>query len=171
MSLNAVLLDDEQRVLPLNSLERTLAIHDGVSFQLLSGSGFPGSSAIFSSPRGSVQLTNYRFIYLAEDQAAWFKSFSCTYNRLKSVSLNAPTWFSSHAQLQADVDPTEGEPHLKQISRMSLGLSDDGKALFDRLQSLLFTGPVDPEQFAEPLPRYQSPPPSYDQVESRSAQL
>jgi hypothetical protein len=95
MSINSTLLDEDQKPLPLNSLEKFLMETDDIlEFSYICGNGYPGSTMGYASPSGKLLISDLRIIFLAIPELPLFKSFSCPFNKISNVSLQKGSIFS-----------------------------------------------------------------------------
>ena len=95
MSVNSAVLDEHEKPLPLNSLEKFLFETDDIlEFSYICGNGYPGSTLGFASPSGKLLISDLRLIFLAVPEFPLFKSFSCPYNKISNVSLQKGSIFS-----------------------------------------------------------------------------
>lgn len=95
MSINSAVLDDQERPLPLNSLEKFLLETDDIlEFSYICGNGYPGSTLGYASQSGKLFISDLRVVFLAVPELPLFKSFTCPFNKISNVSLQKGSLFS-----------------------------------------------------------------------------
>ncbi|KAJ9071012.1 hypothetical protein DSO57_1001782 [Entomophthora muscae] len=157
MALNWVTLNTDGRSpVPLEN-ERTFFCQGGVSFRFTSGSGYPGSSELYSSAKGNLFLTNLRAVFISIPQT----QLNC--------EIVQPIFGPNYCK--ADLEPVPGGG-IRQNGTLKLFFKEGGGfsflALYKQLvQRRLEVG--DGPEHLEPLPLYQ--PPSNPQIGSTASQI
>jgi hypothetical protein len=95
MSVNSAVSDEQQRPLPLNSLEKfLLETDDIVEFSYICGNGYPGATLGYASASGKLFISDLRIVFMAIPELPLFKSFACPFNKISKVYLQRESLFS-----------------------------------------------------------------------------
>lgn len=170
MSINGVVLDEQRRPLPINSLERTKLTISPVTLELTTGLGYPGASNSYYA-RGVITCTNYRLVFVTDPALPLFDSFMVTWNKIDTGFLTSkrPWWMRPFGKLfsttattndatifECPVHPLEDEPQLvgEATLRITLPDAEQARTLSQLVKDSRWTGHLDPENSAEPPPAY-----------------
>ena len=170
MSINSTILDEHQKPLPLNSLEKFLFETDDIlEFSYICGNGYPGSTLGYASQSGKLLISDLRIIFLSVPEFPVFKSFSCQFNKISNVSLQKVSIFSiTRTILTLKITSVSDSLNDFTIKFKSPNTAKSVETLINLNVESFFDPPPPPPPPSFPsfpsLPLYSPPIPTYEEV-------
>jgi hypothetical protein len=109
MSINRAVTLPDLELVPLNEHEKIVFRNDRVQFLVESGTGYPGTSINYQVEVGSLYLTNFRIVYVANPPLSIFKTFQCILVNITSSKITEPVLsFVYSPYIQIVFNPEDG---------------------------------------------------------------